>query len=39
MRKLYKNIFEKSGPNFKDRISNLDKEFNNFFFAKKLLVF
>lgn len=39
MRKLYKNIFGKNGPNFKDRISNLDKEFNNFFLCKKIISF
>ncbi len=39
MRKLYKNIFEKSSTNFKDRISNLDQEFNNFFLCKKIISF
>lgn len=39
MRKLYKNIFERKGPNFKDRISTLDKEFNNFILCKKIISF
>ncbi len=39
MRKLYKSIFGKNGLNFKDRISNLDKEFNNFSLCKKIISF